>query len=171
MSAGPCWSSSQSSLAFGSLVELDTLVVVLHKLQYIMHSDSHRLHDGQAQEHFQQQTVTTQMNHRMPQEIISSCGNQTLQLIYLTQRDGQQRYGVLRWHHSSRHISSVVLCISILLSGPLSPCGLLSLQLWLVSMDLMCNDGTLRYCGIITYTYLFLWIHIYSYVPVLIHTL
>lgn len=38
-------------------------------------------------------------NHHAPQNNIRipSCGNQTPQLIYLRQRDGQQRHDVLRW--------------------------------------------------------------------------
>ncbi len=47
-----------------------------------------------VKEYLQQQTVTTMTHHRTQQEILSSCGKQTLKLICLRQR-GQQRHGVL----------------------------------------------------------------------------
>lgn len=65
---------------------------------------------------------STTMHHRMQQEVLSSCGNGPLQLIYLGQRKGPLRHGVLR-------VMNSVHFILLFLSGIPSFHGLQSLQL------------------------------------------
>ena len=80
--------------------EHDYLVVVsarrkLCKLRHIMDKDSHPLCccSVQIQDRLLQQTDTTTMYHRTPQEILSPCGNPTEQLNFPKPKEGQLRPG------------------------------------------------------------------------------
>ncbi len=95
---------------------------------YVKGEDLCHQHHGHRNVHVQQQTVTPTMHHRTPQEILSSCCNQTLHLIYLMQRDGQLRHGALRSLQPPVHLLLHCL-ISLFLSGLLSLSWLQSLQL------------------------------------------